>query len=211
MPRKKRRLDHRGRLQADAQRPHFRRLRRTEQPVGLVRRETGDLCRLQPCRYPVRPLDLLFHGFRHLGRQSEPDMHRRHQARIHCLVSRPHRRLDGRDHIPDHIFRRVVQKRRQPPFHRRFRRDHPVNPFHQNRVFRHRIGKLANRLPVPARHECQPVGDILDLDIQRRGVQQVEPAPRKHPLPCACNQISVPFRQSPVLRQSPRIVERVRQ
>ena len=42
---------------------------------------------------------------------------------------------------------------------------------------------LAAGLAVPAGDEGEAVGDVLDLDVERRGVEQVEPAPREHPLP----------------------------
>ena len=35
---------------------------------------------------------------------------------------------------------------------------------------------IALGLAVPARHAGQPMGDVLDLDVERRGVEQVEPA-----------------------------------
>ncbi len=44
---------------------------------------------------------------------------------------------------------------------------------------------LADGLAVPAGHAGQAVGDVLDLDVQRRGVEQVEPAARQHALPGA--------------------------
>ena len=40
-------------------------------------------------------------------------------------------------------------------------------------------------LPVPARDAGEPVRDVLDLDVERRGVEQIEPAPRQHALPGA--------------------------
>ena len=40
-------------------------------------------------------------------------------------------------------------------------------------------------LPVPARDARQAMGDVGDLDIERRGVEQIEPPPRQHPLPGA--------------------------
>ena len=43
----------------------------------------------------------------------------------------------------------------------------------------------ADRLPVPARDAGEPMGDVLDLDVERRGVEEVEPAPGEHPLPGA--------------------------
>jgi hypothetical protein len=46
-----------------------------------------------------------------------------------------------------------------------------------------REGVGAQGLSVPARHPSQAVGDIVDLDIERRGVQKVEAATGQHPLP----------------------------
>jgi hypothetical protein len=43
----------------------------------------------------------------------------------------------------------------------------------------------ALRLAVPARHPGKPVGDVLDLDVERRGVEEIEPAARQHALPGA--------------------------
>ena len=46
-------------------------------------------------------------------------------------------------------------------------------------------GVVALGLAIPPGHPRQPMGDVLDLNVKRRGVQQIEPAPRKHPLPGA--------------------------
>src|SRR5258708_36475224 len=43
----------------------------------------------------------------------------------------------------------------------------------------------AASLPVPARHTREPMSDIGDFDIERRGVQEIETPPRQHPLPGA--------------------------
>src|ERR1700674_3681670 len=40
-------------------------------------------------------------------------------------------------------------------------------------------------LAVPARDPRQAMGDIGDFDVQRRGIQEIEPPPRQHPLPDA--------------------------
>src|SRR5258705_4765383 len=40
-------------------------------------------------------------------------------------------------------------------------------------------------LPVPACDARQAMSNVGDLDIQRGGVEQVEPPPRQHPLPGA--------------------------
>jgi hypothetical protein len=38
-------------------------------------------------------------------------------------------------------------------------------------------------LSVPARHAGEAMRDILALDVERRGVQQIEPPPGQHSLP----------------------------
>ena len=40
-------------------------------------------------------------------------------------------------------------------------------------------------LAVPARDAREPVRDVLDLDVERGGIEQVEPAARQHALPGA--------------------------
>ena len=42
-----------------------------------------------------------------------------------------------------------------------------------------------NGLAVPARHAGEPVRDVVDLDVERRRVEQIEPAARQHALPGA--------------------------
>ena len=43
----------------------------------------------------------------------------------------------------------------------------------------------AQGLAVPARHPRESMGDVGNLDVERGGVDQVEPPPRKHALPRA--------------------------
>jgi hypothetical protein len=43
-------------------------------------------------------------------------------------------------------------------------------------MFSHGIGEIPPRLTIPTRHKGQPMGDILDLYIDRRRVQQIKPA-----------------------------------
>ena len=50
-------------------------------------------------------------------------------------------------------------------------------------MLRHRECVLAVGLAVPAGDAGEPMGDVLDLDVERRGVEQVEPPPAQHPLP----------------------------
>ena len=50
-------------------------------------------------------------------------------------------------------------------------------------MLRHRESMLAVGLAVPTGDAGQPVRDVLDLDVERRGVEQVEPPPAQHALP----------------------------
>src|SRR5215207_570425 len=59
----------------------------------------------------------------------------------------------------------------------------PAERFDQQRVLRHREDVLPDSLPVPARDAREAMGDVFDLDVQRRGVEEIEPAPREHALP----------------------------
>jgi hypothetical protein len=50
-------------------------------------------------------------------------------------------------------------------------------------VLRHRKDMRAAGLAVPACDTREAMGDIGDLDIERRGVEQIEPPSRQHALP----------------------------
>ena len=52
-------------------------------------------------------------------------------------------------------------------------------------MLRHREDVRPVRLPVPARDAGEPVGDVGDLDVERRGIEQIEPAAGQHALPRA--------------------------
>ncbi len=106
------------------------------------------------------------------------------QALFHRLVGIADHRLERRDHVADHIFRRVVQKDRepQPVVDRALLARQRID---QQRVLRDRKDMRAVGLAVPARHPRDAMRDVLDLDIERGGVEQVEPSPRQHALPGA--------------------------
>ena len=57
--------------------------------------------------------------------------------------------------------------------------------FDQQAVLRDGEDVRADRLSVPARDAGEPVRDVVELHIERRGIEQVEPPPREHPLPDA--------------------------
>ena len=52
-----------------------------------------------------------------------------------------------------------------------------------NRVLSHGEGVVAECLSVPAGDAGQPMGDVLDLDVEGRRVEQGEPSARQHALP----------------------------
>ncbi len=51
------------------------------------------------------------------------------------------------------------------------------DPLHQQAVLRHREDVRPRRLPVPAGDAGEPVGDVRDLDVEGRRIEQVEPRP----------------------------------
>ncbi len=93
--------------------------------------------------------------------------------------------LEWTDEVTDNIFRRVVQKRHETGFAGEQGLELRRQPFHQNAMLCDGEGVLAFGLAVPARYARQTMRDVLDLDIQRRGVEQIESATAEHSLPGA--------------------------
>ncbi len=120
-----------------------------------------------------------------MGRQAEADMDGGEQPVFEGLVVDAERRLERRDHVADHIFRRIVQKRHEPRMAVEIAVEMAGDLLDEHAVLGHREGMVALGLAVPARHAGEPMGDVLDLDVERRGIEQVEPAPRQHALPGA--------------------------
>ena len=73
----------------------------------------------------------------------------------------------------------------EPPFRRPVRVAFGCYLFDDQDVLGDGEGVVADRLAVPARDAGEAVGDILDFDIARRGIEQVEAAARQHALPGA--------------------------
>ena len=106
------------------------------------------------------------------------------EPRLDRLVGVADHRLERRDHVADHVFRRVVQQHAEPAGTieaRALARD----DLDQQRMLGDGEDVRALGLAVPARHARETMGDVLDLDVERRGIEQVEPAPRQHALPRA--------------------------
>src|SRR5262245_27568049 len=53
-------------------------------------------------------------------------------------------------------------------------------------VLRHRERMSAARLSVPARDARKSMSDVFNLDVERRGIEQVESPSAQHALPGAC-------------------------
>ena len=78
---------------------------------------------------------------------------------------------------------------------------------HDHAVLGDGEGVFADRLAVPAGHARQAVGDVLDLDVEGGGVEQVQPAAGQHPLPGA-GFVLLPWALGQVVR--PAVVGQVR-
>ncbi len=155
-----------------------------EEALGLGEREAGEPCRLQEGGGAIGGLDLDDEFARQGRGKPETQVNGREEARLDAFVGVADHCLERRDHVADHVFRRVVQEHSEAALtievgalvRKRF---------HQQRVLGDRKNVGADRLPVPARDAREPVRDVRDLDIERGGVEQVEPAPGKHALPGA--------------------------
>ena len=53
----------------------------------------------------------------------------------------------------------------------------------EDRMLGDRIREVADSLTVPAGNERQAVGNVFDLDIEWRRIEQVQSASREHSLP----------------------------
>src|SRR4051812_29284571 len=112
-------------------------------------------------------------------------MNGREQPQLDRLVAVTDHRLEGRDHVADHIFGGVVQQHGKSSAAVEPRYLLPRQYLDQQSVLRHRIDMRALGLAVPARDAGEAMGNVFELDIERRRVKQVEPAARQHALPGA--------------------------
>lgn len=81
--------------------------------------------------------------------------------------------FEWRNEVTDNIFRSVVEKGRKPGFTGKAGPKLGDDPFDQEAVLCDREGMLALGLTIPAGDAGESVGNILDLDIQRRRVEQI--------------------------------------
>ena len=120
-----------------------------------------------------------------MRRQAEPQVDSRFQPVLELAVIHAQRGLEGRDHVADHIFGRIVQKRAQPPARIKTGRKVGGQILDHQAVLGDAEAVFAYGLTVPARDPGQTMGYVLDLDVERRGVKQVQPPTGQHALPGA--------------------------
>src|SRR5215831_11358164 len=99
------------------------------------------------------------------------------------FVVESERRFEWADQIADHIFRRIVHQRRKTVVAAEARREGPGDGLDEQAMLGHRKGMVADGLSVPAGYAREPMGDVADLDIEGRRVEQIEPAATQHALP----------------------------
>ena len=105
------------------------------------------------------------------------------QPLLESLVVDADRRLERADHVADDVFGRIMEQAGEPPAAFETRRLPTGDVLDEEAVLGDREGMVALGLAVPAGDARQAVGDVLDLDVERRGAEKVEPPPRQHPLP----------------------------
>jgi len=76
-----------------------------------------------------------------------------------------------------------MQQRRQPRLARRGNVPGCEQGLYQERMLRDGEDLGAFRLAVPASHAGQTMGDVANLDVERRRIDEIEPPSRQHPLP----------------------------
>jgi len=78
-----------------------------------------------------------------------------------------------------------VKQRRQTPFRRPAGFYFAAEAFDDQGVLRNVERKRSQSLTVPAGNSRQPMCNVVDFNINRGGVQKIEPAAGKHALPGA--------------------------
>ena len=98
------------------------------------------------------------------------------QTVLKSLIIKAYCSFERTDQIADHIFCRVVQKRREMFGFSKIWVERACDVFDNKGVLRDRKCVVANGLTIPARDAGKTVRDVFDLDIVRRRRQQIEAA-----------------------------------
>lgn len=80
-----------------------------EKAARFLRLETGEFCRLEISGNGVGLFDAGFQASLGMRRQAEAYVDRRFEPALHHLVATANNRLEGRNHVADHIFRGQVK------------------------------------------------------------------------------------------------------
>ena len=115
--------------------------------------------------------------------KAEAEMDGRQQPVLEVLVVEADGRLERADQVADHIFGRIVEEGSSRP-------SRPVRGRNSPRVLdQHAVlGHERHANPWSGRSSGppgQPMGNILDFDIERRRIEKVQAAAAQHPLPGA--------------------------
>ena len=159
--------------------------RSAEETPSFRNFKSGKAGGLEKSSLAVGNFDQLFQFRRRFSRQAEAPMNSREQALLDRLIGVADHRFERRNHVADDVFGRVVQQDRQTARVVKLRRVCACQRFDQERMLRHGKDVRAMRLAIPARDARKPVRDILDFDVERRWIEQIEPPPRQHSLPGA--------------------------
>src|SRR5690349_9718640 len=106
------------------------------------------------------------------------------QAVLYGLIAVADDGLERRDHVPDDIFGGVMQQHCKAAAAIESRNFGTRESLHQQRMLRDRKNMRSLGLAIPPCDPRQAVRDVVDFDVERRGVKQVEPPSRQHALPC---------------------------
>ena len=117
------------------------------------------------------------------SRQAETDVDRVLQSGFHRAPLCSQGPLQRADHVAEHVFVRIVHQCRQPGIGIEAWPESPCDPLHEKRVFRNGKCPVPRGLPVPARHAGETMGNVLDLDVEGRRIEQIEPSAAQHTLP----------------------------
>jgi hypothetical protein len=107
------------------------------------------------------------------------------QSLLHGLVAVADHRLERRNHVADDIFGRIVQQDRKSSLVIESWNFGARQRFDEQRMLRDGKDVAALRLSVPARDAGEAMRNVIDFDVERGGVEQIEPSSGQHPLPRA--------------------------
>lgn len=152
--------------------------RQAEEFLRLGGGKTGKLGRFEKGGHCVGLLDAILQFARCMRWQAETQMHGGFQPLFHGLVTAADHGFERRDHVADHIFRRIVQKRHLHLVRRGTRAHAAENGLDDEAMLGDGKGVVAARLAVPAGDAGKAMSNVGNFHIERGRVEQVEPSSR---------------------------------